>query len=75
VRRVELGGLAMLRTRTLVNSDLWDGDSLKWFVYWMQSIPGANHRLTYNGTRLTNWRVFIGDFDQMIQRALKLDGQ
>jgi hypothetical protein len=58
-----------------INSDRWEGDSLKWFVYWMQNIPGANHRLTYNGKKLANWWVFIGDFDQATQRGIKLDGK
>jgi hypothetical protein len=57
-----------------MNSDRWEGDSLKWFVYWMQNIPGANHRLTYNGKKLTNWWIFIGDFDHAMKRGLKLDG-
>jgi hypothetical protein len=57
-----------------INSDRWDGDSLKWFVYWMQNIPGANHRLTYKGKKLANWWAFIGDFDHAMQRGMKLDG-
>jgi hypothetical protein len=58
-----------------MNSDRWEGDSLKWFVYWMQNIPGANHRLTYKGKKLANWWVFIGDFDHAMKRGLKLDGE
>jgi hypothetical protein len=61
--------------RQAINSDRWDGDSLTWFVYWMQNIPGANHRLTYKGKKLANWWVFIGDFDHAMQRGMKLDGQ
>jgi hypothetical protein len=55
-----------------INCDRWGGNSLNWFVYWMQNIPGANHRLTYNGKKLANWWVFIGDFDQAMQRGMKL---
>ena len=58
-----------------INCDRWEGDSLKWFVYWMQNIPGANHGLTYKGKKLSNWWVFIGDFDHAMQRGMKLDGQ
>jgi hypothetical protein len=61
--------------RQRINCDRWDGNSLKWFVYWMQNIPGANNRLTYKGKKLANWWVFIGDFDQAMQRGTKLDGQ
>ena len=28
-----------------MNCDRWGGDSLKWFVYWMQNIPGADNGL------------------------------
>ncbi len=55
-----------------MNCDRWHGDSLKWFVYWMQSFPGANNGLTYQGKPLTNWWVFIGDFDNAIKNKLKL---
>ena len=58
-----------------INSDRWEGDSLKWFVYWMQNIPGANHGLTYKGKKLSNWWIFIGDFDHAMQRGMKLVGQ
>jgi hypothetical protein len=32
-----------------MNCDRWGGDSLRWFVYWMQNIPGADNGLLYNG--------------------------
>lgn len=44
--------------------DRWRGDSLTWFVYWMQSLPGPNNGLTYRGRPLTNWWTFIGDYDR-----------
>ena len=46
-----------------INCDRWQGDSLKWFVYWMQNIPGAGNGLTHRGRPLTNWWRLIGDFD------------
>lgn len=55
-----------------INCDRWQADSLKWFVYWMQSLPGADSRLTYRGKPLTNWWVFLGHFDEAMGRGLKL---
>jgi hypothetical protein len=46
-----------------LNCTRWNCDSLTWFVYWMQNLPGANNGLTYRGRPLTNWWRFIGDFD------------
>src|SRR6185437_6359003 len=47
-----------------LNCDKWDGDSLKWFIYWMRSIPGRENGLSYQGKKLTNWWVFMGDYDE-----------
>jgi hypothetical protein len=55
-----------------INCDRWQGDSLKWFVYWMQNLPGAESGLSYNGKPLANWWVFIGDFDNAVRRGMKL---
>jgi hypothetical protein len=55
-----------------MNCSRWGGDSLKWFVYWMQNLPGANNGLSYNGKPLTNWWIFIGDFDHAMQRKMTL---
>ncbi|HET6428818.1 MAG TPA: hypothetical protein VFJ30_10435 [Phycisphaerae bacterium] len=55
-----------------MNCRRWRGDSLTWFVFWMQSFPGADNGLTYRGKPLTNWWVFIGDFDGAMRRGLKL---
>lgn len=52
-----------------VNCDRWGGDSLKWFVYWMQSLPGADNGLTYKGKRLTDWWVLVGDYDGAAAQA------
>jgi hypothetical protein len=38
----------------------------------MQSLPGADSRLTCRGKPLTNWWVFMGDFDGAMRRGLKL---
>lgn len=55
-----------------LNCDRWGGDSLKWFVYWLQSIPGANNDLAYQDRRLSNWWIFIGDFDHAMRQRLGL---
>ncbi len=47
-----------------MNCTRWNCDSLTWFIYWMQNLPGANNDLTYQGRPLTNWWRFIGDFDE-----------
>lgn len=50
--------------KVYINSDRWNGDSLRWFIYWMQSYPGMNNTL-YDGTKkLNNWWIFIGEYDQ-----------
>jgi hypothetical protein len=55
-----------------LNCDRWRGDSLTWFVYWMQNLPGHANGLTYRGRPLTNWWTFMGDFDAAMARGLKL---
>jgi len=46
-----------------LNCDRWRGDSLTWFIYWMQNVPGAANGLTDRGRSLLNWWRWIGDFD------------
>jgi len=55
-----------------INCDRWQGDSLKWFVYWMQNLPGAHNGLRYNGKPLANWWVFIGGFDHAVRNGVGL---
>jgi hypothetical protein len=55
-----------------LNCDRWNRDSLTWFIYWMQNLPGANNGLTYRGRPLTNWWTFIGDFDGAMASDLGL---
>jgi hypothetical protein len=58
--------------RVRLNCQRWNGDSLTWFIYWMQNLPGAHNGLTYQGRPLTNWWSFIGDFDGAIEQRLGL---
>jgi hypothetical protein len=46
-----------------MNSQRWGGNSLRWFVYWMQHLPGPANGLTFHGKPLNNWWIFIGDYD------------
>ena len=55
-----------------MNCTRWNCDSLTWFIYWMQNIPGANNGLAYRGRPLTNWWTFIGDFDKAMVTGLGL---
>ncbi len=55
-----------------INSDRWNRDSLQWFVYWMQNVPGLNNGITYRGRPLTNWWRLIGDFDGAMRERVKL---
>jgi hypothetical protein len=58
--------------KQLLNYDRWQGDSLRWFVYWMQNLPGYQNGLTYHNHPLTNWWHFVGDFDQAMAQGMKL---
>jgi hypothetical protein len=55
-----------------INCDKWDSNSLHWFIYWMQNLPGADNGLTYEGKALRNWWIFIGDFDTAMKEKMKL---
>ena len=60
-------------SRKTMNSDRWGKNSHKWFVYWMQNIPGANNGLQYNGKPLRNWWAFVGDFDTAPPTSIDID--
>lgn len=54
------------------SSDRWGRSSLRWFTYWMQSLPGAASGLTYEGKPLRNWWLFIADFDRAMREKMTL---
>ncbi|MGE0487964.1 MAG: hypothetical protein AB7S38_01985 [Vulcanimicrobiota bacterium] len=58
-----------------LNCDRWGGDSLRWFIYWMQSMPGAENGLVFGGKPLTNWWVYIGDYDAAVHHRVGLVGR
>lgn len=53
-----------------LNCDQWEGDSLKWSIYWMQSMPGERNGLKCRGKALTNWWVFVGDYDRAMRTRI-----
>jgi hypothetical protein len=55
-----------------LNCERWGGNSLKWFVYWMQNLPGQDNGLSFQGKRLRNWWVFLGDYDTAKRQKMKL---
>lgn len=61
-------------TKQPIDSSKWGGNSLRWFVYWMQNLPGQNNGLTHQGRPLANWWIFIGDYDFARQHKLGLVG-
>lgn len=56
----------------MINCNRWQGNDLKWKIYWMQNIPGANNSLTFKGKHLTNWWLFKGDWDYTMKNKAKL---
>jgi alpha-galactosidase len=59
-------------TTIKINSDRWQRNDLKWKIYWMQNLPGADHGLSYQGRPLTNWWRFVGDWDQARKNKITL---
>jgi len=55
-----------------MNCEQWQGKSINWFVYWMQSLPGAENMLMYQGKKLVNWWIFVGDFDTAMKSRMRL---
>jgi hypothetical protein len=60
--------------RKRLNCTRWHSDSLEWFIYWMQNLPGADNGLTFEGRPLTNWWMFVGDFDGAMAQGRGLAG-
>ncbi|RJP71256.1 MAG: hypothetical protein C4539_05110 [Ignavibacteriales bacterium] len=55
-----------------INCEKWNCNSLSWFIYWMQNIPGINNKIKYGNKELTNWWRFIGEFDNAMKNKIKL---
>ncbi len=42
----------------------------KWYILWMQSLPGYGQQIPYNGNYLTNWWKIIYDWDDYYNKGL-----
>jgi hypothetical protein len=62
--------------RQSLNCQRWSCDSLTFFVWWMQNVPGFDNGLVHQGRQVRNWWDFIGDFDaaMAIGKSLTLAG-
>ena len=58
--------------KTRMNCERWGGNSLRWFVYWMQHLPGPGNDLEFQGKRLNSWWIFVADWDRAMENRLKL---
>ena len=50
-----------------MNCQRWGCNSVGFFTWWMQNLPGQGNALTYNGKRLRNWCEFVGDWDTAME--------
>jgi len=55
-----------------INCDRWEGNDLKFYIYWFQSLPGYKNGLKYKGRELENWWVFTGDWDYAMKSKIGL---
>jgi len=55
-----------------INCETWGCNGLQWFIYWMRSMPGADNGLRLAGKPLTNWWVFMGDYDAALAAKMGL---
>lgn len=62
-------------TQRYVNAERWGGGERGWYTFWMQSLPGARNGLTFRGKPLTNWWVFVADYDRARGGKLGLVGE
>jgi hypothetical protein len=58
--------------QTPITSKRWAENSLRWFIYWMQHLPGPNNELTFQSRTLNNWWIFVGDYDNARSKGQKL---
>jgi hypothetical protein len=55
-----------------INCERWGCNSLGWFTFWMQHLPGPGNELQFQGKKLNNWWSFVGDWDRAREQKLKL---
>ena len=61
-----------LQTMNCTHWGCSEGEGAQWFHYWMQNLPGRNNGIMYHGKALTNWWVYIGDFDNAMANKVGL---
>jgi hypothetical protein len=61
-----------LGPQQFINCARWNCNDRGWFIYWMQNIPGIDNGITCQGFPLTNWWMFVGDFDNAMANGLGL---
>lgn len=44
----------------------------KWYIYWMQNMPGHNNGIKYENRDMSNWWEFTADWDKAISSDLGL---
>jgi hypothetical protein len=54
------------------NCEKWKCDSVRFFEWWMQNVPGRGNDLYFDGRKLKNWWSFIGDFDAAMMSGKSL---
>ena len=55
-----------------VDCSNWGCNTLGYYIWWMQNIPGKDNGLIYNNKQLRNWWEFIGDFDSAVAEGKSL---
>lgn len=48
----------------------WNCDGFMWYTWWMQNAPGLGNDLYFNGEKIPNWWVYIGDPDRCVADPL-----
>lgn len=51
------------------NCNEWGCNGFGWFMLWMQSIPGKDNGLTYEGKTIRNFWEFVGDYDSAMEKG------
>ncbi len=44
----------------------------KWYIYWMQNMPGHNNGIQYEKREMSNWWEFTADWDKAVSSGLGL---
>ena len=53
------------------NPDIFEGDD-NWYIYWMQNFPGKDSKIPYKDGKLSNWWIFMAEWDYARDRKIGL---